>query len=277
MRKFWRSSVVLLGSLFSLCGLGERIFPSAVSKITKATALFEGPSPTTKSLGEAPEGTPILLRGFSPKKTWALIEDEDGVQAWVPANRVEVPLARPENDLSEGLPPVIQNSESVDAGSKLGSAEIVQESAPALFQPSQTYDLAFHLRYPNFSDTPREALVGALVSYSRYRAFRAPASDVFSRTEFSLGYFQSLTRSDYRWLPIRLSAQTTRVSSRFLMGPDVSLSLFSYSGENHTYFGLGYFAAYKWNQFSLAKLRVSYDLGADSHFAIEGGLQWMYF
>ena len=270
----------LLGCLGLASARAERLFPAPVSKITKDTPLFKGPSKDSESLGDAPSGTSILLRGYSPKKTWVLVEDEDGVQAWVPTARVEVPMPDLVDD--ESGQPILAKDTSAksDKSEKPDTQPTVPttvEPGEKLFQPASTVDLSFVARH-EFRDFQAVVMLGAQVSLSIYRALQTGA-DRFSRGELSFGYLRDSHYSINRWLlPIRYSLQNTRLSSNFLMGPDLGFSFGTRRlGSIQKFLGLGYSFGYKFNQFNNIKTRFSYDLGRQSHFAIEGGLQWMFF
>jgi hypothetical protein len=275
IRRFWKWAFLVLASGMAQA---ERVFPPQVTRLSKDTPLFVEPSKQSKQLGDAPKETPVLLRGYSPKKTWVLVEDEEGAQAWVPAGRVE-PIFVPPLDEATGEPladPANPAKNPHAAKEETAAAPEVPANSETLFQPPRTYDLSILGRHEFRAGAP-VVLLGAQLSISFYRVLN-PGSDRFMRNEWSVAYFRSPESGPARWnLPIRFSLANTRVSSDFQLGPDVGFSWARREAGLEKYFGVGYSAAYKLSQFNHVKVRLSYDLGTHSHFGIEGGAQWMFF
>ena len=66
-----------------------QLFGGTLIKVTRDTPVFENPSKQSKVLADVSKDTMLVLRDVSPKKTWLLLIDEDGVAGWVPSNRTD--------------------------------------------------------------------------------------------------------------------------------------------------------------------------------------------
>lgn len=77
-----------------------------IIRIERKTPVFEAANPKSKAFADLEVGALMIGRELSPRKSWILVEDEDGKKGWIPTRTTNysISVERTQEELEEELP-----------------------------------------------------------------------------------------------------------------------------------------------------------------------------
>ncbi|MBS1985453.1 MAG: hypothetical protein JST16_14905 [Bdellovibrionales bacterium] len=244
------------------------------------TPVFAQASAKSKVLADVDEGTTLLLRAFSPQKTWLLVEDEDRNRGWVPRDRTDYTLsaiAPPEETKGtdaaaaklQGATAFDTQRDQLDAQPPLPPVRSVHELAAwtrstfrsPSFDPNGNFGYgvlySFMLPSPGLSATrQRLAMAGLQTGYARAHAS---------------GVDNGFT------IPLRYRLLSRDFESSFTLGPDLGLLMFRRQGSDETFwsFAFGYSVGFTPVTSGFSFLgRLGLDFVNSTRLSVEFALGW---
>lgn len=246
-----------------------------VIHLKQASPVFASPSPKAKILADVENGTTVIVRKLSPRKTWLLVEDEDKNQGWVPRNRTDFAdlseLPPPEKKTPKPTPPAVQNDPLTPMDMDPKDDPIPM--APSLFG----HYLALQTRR-SFTDPN-----GAWASGPTYAFFLPRASDARyeHRMAFQTAYLWAQKKGESKnfTVPLRFRMLSRAQKSGWATGTDFTLYYMRRPSDrdpNMWSMGLGYSGAYlpRTSGF-VPTLRAGLEVFHKTRFSLEASLGYL--